>query len=538
MEQYTGKPIVRGIASGKIYCYLKATKAISESTISNPVSEIERLLVAKDRVIDNLKSLYEKTKIEIDEEHAMIFTVHQMILEDEEFLDRIINNINTEHRNAEYAVQEAGGYFSDIFQNMDNIYMRERAADFLAIKELLIGELTENDGSITKINEPCILLADDLTPSDTMQIDKNNLLAIVTIQGSVNSHTAILARMLNLPTLIKTELELSSQYHGQLAIVDSDAGEIYIDPKPEFLDLMQEKQAKYKERWEELKQFIGKEDVLQSGKKVKLYANIAGLDDVNMVIENDGAGIGLFRSEFLFLGKKCMPTEEEQFEYYKSVAQKMQGKEVIIRTLDIGADKQVDYIINKKEDNPALGCRGIRLCLSQPDLFKAQLRAIYRASNFGKISIMFPMIASVDEVHQIKQLLQQVKKELTEEGKQIGKVEIGIMIETPAAAMISDELAKEVDFFSIGTNDLTQYTLAIDRQNSALENYYNPHHKAIMRLIQLTVENGHKEGIWVGICGEVASDLDVLGEFIQMGIDELSVSPMSILEVRKKIRTL
>lgn len=538
MQSYFGKSVLKGIAIGKIYVYQNQMAIPEKKRISNPEAEIERYLKAKEEATKQLDQLYNTTLKEAGEEQALIFDIHKMMLDDGDYNDSIQNIIRDEKVNAEYAVKKTGDDFAAIFSAMDDEYMKARFADILDISRRVIRILMGIVEGGVDSKDPIILLADDLSPSETMQIDKNKILAFVTKNGSANSHTAILARSMNIPSLVKTDVEILKEYHGKSAIVDGYTGNFIIDPDEKTLNEMLEKKNQWISERKALQELKGKENITKDGRKINVYANIGNVDDVDKVLENDAGGIGLFRSEFIYLGRKDYPTEEEQYEIYKEVVSRMNGKKVIIRTLDIGADKQVDYFNLPKEDNPAMGYRAIRICLERVDIFKTQLRAIYRASAFGTVSIMFPMIISLKEILRIKEIVEEVKKELYEEGKAFGDVELGIMIETPAAVMISDELAKEVEFFSIGTNDLTQYTLAIDRQNQSLENYFDSHHKAVMKLIEMTVENGHKEGIWVGICGELASDLTLTKTFIDMGIDELSVSPTYVLGLRKKIREL
>jgi phosphotransferase system enzyme I (PtsI) len=467
----------------------------------------------------------------------MIFQVHQMMLDDLDYVEAITNMITTQNINAEYAVATTGDNFSQMFASMDDDYMRERAADVKDISERVVSILSGSEASGLVTDTPVILASDDLAPSETVQLDKNMVLSFVTQGGSTNSHTAILARTMNIPAIIGLGKDLSEEYEGKLAIVDGATGQVFIEPDGETYTTYQAKQKEYQEKQELLQQLKGQENISLDGQKVKLYANIGNASDIGAVLQNDAAGIGLFRSEFLYLDSDDFPTEEEQFKVYKYVAETMAGKQVIIRTLDIGADKQIDYFNLPKEENPAMGYRAIRICLTQKDIFRTQLRALFRASAYGNIAIMFPMIIALEEVLEIKEIVADVKKELDEEGIPYNKdTQLGIMIETPAAAMISDDLAKEVDFFSVGTNDLTQYTTAVDRQNANLEKFYHPHHKALLRLLKLTADNAHKNGIWIGICGELGADMELTETFLAMGIDELSVSPACILPLRKKIR--
>ncbi len=537
MVKCTGKSVLKGIAIGKIYVYRKKEVSLTLRRTENAEKEQERFKKAVKEAKDQLESLYQNALDSVGKEQAMIFDVHKMMLEDEGYLEDIQNMI-ADRCNAEYAVSEVGKNYSQMFANMDDDYMRARSADVLDVSDRVIQILAGEDEVIVESDEPVILLADDLTPSETVQMDKDKILAFVTVHGSANSHTAILARSMNLPSMVNTNVEMLDEYHGKMAVVDGFTGEFIIDPGEELLQDMVAKKNQWIAEREELRKLIGQDNVTTDGRKVNVYCNIGNVEDVERVLQADAGGIGLFRSEFLYLGRDAYPTEEEQFQSYKAVLEKMNGKKVIIRTLDIGADKKADYFGLDPEENPAMGYRAIRICLDRPEVFRTQLRAIYRASAFGKASIMFPMIISVDEIRQIKEIVEDVKKELIAQNIQIGEVELGIMIETPAAAIISDELAKEVEFFSIGTNDLTQYTLAIDRQNQKLEQICDSHHKAVLKLIQMTVENGHKENIWVGICGELASDTSLTRTFVDMGVDELSVSPTYVLTLRKAIREI
>ena len=533
-----GKSVFSGVAIGKIFVYKKAENTVEKREIADPVAEFERFKAAQAKAITQLQALYEKTCKDIGEEEAMIFEMHQQLLEDLDYVEGIQGIIENDKMNAEYAVFVTCEMMANMFIAMNDEYMSGRAVDVRDVSERVISILNGTQVSAEAMPEPVIILAEDLAPSETVQFDKDKLLAFVTQKGSANSHTAILARMMNLPSLVTTDIELDMEYNGKLAIVDGFTGKIYIEPDEVIMAEMKEKQKRGEERRRMLQTLKGLPTVTKSGKHVHLYANIGGVEDVDSVLENDSEGIGLFRSEFLYLGRNDYPSEEEQFEAYKAVAAKMGGKKVIIRTLDIGADKQADYFNIAKEENPALGFRAIRICLERVDMFKTQLRAIYRASAYGKISIMFPMIISVSEIVRIKGIVEEVKQELREKDIQFGDVELGIMIETPAAVMISDLLAAEVDFFSIGTNDLTQYTLAIDRQNQALDTFYDAHHEAVLRMIQKTIENAHAHGAWCGICGELGADLELTRRFVNMGIDELSVSPPFTLELRQKIREI
>ena len=533
-----GKSVLKGIAIGKIYLYEKQEYVLEQKQVADAEAEVARFEAAKETAIGQLDDLYEKALAEAGEEQAMIFDVHKMMLDDGDYLDAITGLIRSEKVNAEYAVHTTGEQFAAVFASMDDEYMKARSADVKDISGRVIRILAGiGDGSIAS-EEPVILLADDLTPSETVSLDKSKILAFVTRNGSANSHTAILARSMNIPALVQTDVELLKEYHGIDAVVDGLDGKLYLDPEETVLaELVQKKEACGRER-AELEKLIGLDNVTRDGRKINVYANIGSPEDVDKVLLNDAGGIGLFRSEFLYLGREDYPSEEEQFEIYKEVLSRMEGKKVIIRTLDIGADKQVDYFKLPKEENPAMGYRAIRICLDRIDVFKTQLRAIYRASVYGTAAIMFPMIISVKEILRIKEIVEEVKAELTAAGIEIAPVELGIMVETPAAVMISEELAKEVDFFSIGTNDLTQYTLAIDRQNQSLDTIYDSHHPAVLRMIQMTIENGHKGGAWVGICGELGADTTLTKTFVDMGIDELSVSPTYVLGLRKAIREI
>ena len=533
-----GKSVLKGIAIGKIYLYEKQEYVLEQKQVADAEAEVARFEAAKETAIGQLDDLYEKALEEAGEEQAMIFDVHKMMLDDGDYLDAITGLIRSEKVNAEYAVHTTGEQFAAVFASMDDDYMKARSADVKDISGRVIRILAGiGDGSIAS-EEPVILLADDLTPSETVSLDKSKILAFVTRNGSANSHTAILARSMNIPALVQTDVELLKEYHGIDAVVDGLDGKLYLDPEETVLaELVQKKEACGRER-AELEKLIGLDNVTRDGRKINVYANIGSPEDVDKVLLNDAGGIGLFRSEFLYLGREDYPSEEEQFEIYKEVLSRMEGKKVIIRTLDIGADKQVDYFKLPKEENPAMGYRAIRICLDRIDVFKTQLRAIYRASAYGTAAIMFPMIISVKEILRIKEIVEEVKAELTAAGIEIAPVELGIMVETPAAVMISEELAKEVSFFSIGTNDLTQYTLAIDRQNQSLDTIYDSHHPAVLRMIQMTIENGHKGGAWVGICGELGADTTLTKTFVDMGIDELSVSPTYVLGLRKAIREI
>ena len=529
-----GKSVFGGIAIGRLSIYNKKENQVKREKITDVEAEITRFTDAKETAKEQLKGFYEKAVKEVGEVNAAIFEVHQMMLDDLDYVESITNMIRTQEVNAEFAVASTGDNFSKMFAAMDDDYMKERAADVKDISNRVISILQNaENGSVTG-EKPVILLADDLAPSETVQLDKSKVLSFVTRHGSTNSHTAILARTMNIPALIG--IDFSEDVNGKMGIVDGYTGKLYIEPDEETMKKYEAKKAEDENKKRLLLELKGKENVTLDGKKINLYANIGGVADVANALSNDAGGIGLFRSEFLYLESEDYPTEEAQFAAYKTVAENMAGKKVIIRTLDIGADKQVDYFHMEKEENPAMGYRAIRICLDRPEIFKTQLRAIYRASYYGTISIMFPMIISVKEVKRIKEIVAEVKAELTTEGIPFKDCELGIMIETPAAVMISDLLAEEVDFFSIGTNDLTQYTLAIDRQNPKLDSFYDSHHEAILRMLQMVVDNGHKHGCWVGICGELGADTTLTSTFLKMGFDELSVSPARILRVREEIR--
>ena len=536
MEKYTGKSIFKGIAIGKILFYQKGEQPVKRVKIEDTAEQIKRYEDARAKAAEQLQGLYEKALKEVGEANAAVFEVHQMMLEDDDYIDSVVNIIETQQVNAEFAVATTGDNFAKMFAEMEDDYFKARAADVKDISERMVNILSGNESGGAIGDEPVIVVAEDLAPSETVQMDKEKLLAFVTRLGSANSHTAILARTMNIPALI--EVDIKEEWNGKMAVVDGYTGTFYIDPDEDILKKMQEKKEEDIKARELLQELKGKEDVTVDGKHIKLYANIGGVKDVASVLANDAAGIGLFRSEFLYLEADNYPNEEAQFQAYKTVAENMAGKKVIVRTLDIGADKQVDYFNLDHEENPAMGYRAIRICLDKRDIFRTQLRALLRASAYGNIGIMYPMIISVDEVKEIKKIVESIKTELTEKGIEYGEVEQGIMIETPAAVMFSDLLAEEVDFFSIGTNDLTQYTLAIDRQNSKLDNIYDAHHPAVLRMIQKTIENGHKAGCWVGICGELGADMTLTETFLKMGIDELSVSPTFVLPIRKLIREM
>ena len=535
MQIYKGKSVFGGIAIGKISVYKKDEQLVKRVKIEDADAEMERYTAARNIAAAQLQKLYDKALKEVGEANAAIFEVHQMMLEDEDYNESVENIIHSQMVNAEYAVASTADNFAQMFEAMDDDYMRGRAADVRDISERVITVLAGGAGSGIDSDEPVIIAADDLAPSETVQLDKDKVLSFVTAHGSENSHTAILARTMGIPALIGTGIDLDETVDGKLGIVDGTNGVVYVDPDAELLEEMKKKQQEEQEKKRLLQTLKGKENITLDGQKVMLYANVGNIKDLGIALQNDAGGIGLFRSEFIYLGQDHYPTEEEQFQIYKTVAETMAGRRVIIRTLDIGADKQCDYFELDKEDNPAMGLRAIRICLTRPEIFKTQLRALFRASVYGNINIMYPMIISVDEVRQIKAIVEEVKAELAEQGIEYGNPAQGIMIETPASVMMSRELAEEVDFFSIGTNDLTQYTLAIDRQNSKLDKFFDSHHPAVLRMIQMTVENAHKAGIWCGICGELGADQALTKDFLAMGVDELSVSPGSILPLRKII---
>ena len=532
-----GKSVFGGVSIGKIMFYKRNEKVIKRTHVDDVDAEWKRFCDAKDTAVSQLKELYDKAIEDVGEANAMIFEIHQMMLEDLDYLESIENIIRTQEVNAEFAVVTTADNFAQMFAAMDDAYMQGRAADVKDVSERVLDILCGVSGGMKEMTEPCIIAADDLAPSETVQLDKSKVLGFATMYGSSNSHTAILARTMNIPAVIGLGEDLLTKYDGKMAVIDGFTGMLYIDPDEETMKVMEEKRAKDQEQKALLEQLKGKENVTKSGQKINVYANIGNVSDVGAVLKNDAGGIGLFRSEFLYLENSDFPTEEQQFAVYKQVAENMAGKKVIIRTLDIGADKQVDYFGLDKEENPALGYRAIRICLTRKEIFKTQLRALYRAAMFGNISIMFPMIISVAEVHEIKAIIAEVKEELKNEGIPFkDDVELGVMIETPASVMISRELAKEVDFFSVGTNDLTQYTLAIDRQNAKLDKFYDPHHPAVLAMIKMAADNAHAEGAWIGICGELGADLELTEEFLKMGLDELSVSPAMVLPLRKRIR--
>lgn len=536
MKVLEGKAVFPGIAIGKIQVWKEEGDQVKRIHVPDRNQELHRLEEAKEKAVVELKELHRKAEIEAGSSEAEIFEVHQMMLDEGEYIEAIRSRIRTESVNAEYAATAAGEHFADMFRKMDNEYMKERAADILDITRRLVRVLSGEKQNRNIIQEPVILAAQNLSPSDTILLDKSKILAFVLKKGSVNSHTAILARAMNIPALI--QVPFSDDMEGSMAIVDGDKGKLLLDPDQDYLEKYTKEQNAEQEKQKLLNQLKGKATVTKGGRRIKLFANIGSGEDVDAVLNNDGEGIGLFRSEFLYLGKEQLPSEEEQFRIYKDVARRMGDKRVIIRTLDLGADKQAPCFPMDKEENPAMGCRGIRLCLEHPQVFKTQLKAILRAGMYGNLSIMYPMITSIGELGKIREILQTAKQELQEEGKPYKDLEQGIMVETPAAAMISDLLAKNVDFFSIGTNDLTQYTLAMDRQNEKLESFYEPGHEAVLRLIRMVIENAHKTGIWAGICGELGADTRFTEEFVKMGIDELSVSPSRILPLRRLIRSI
>ena len=538
MQSYQGKSVYKGIAMGQVVVLKKNDYQVKRTRIENPEAEIKRVDEALEKSKEQLQKLYDKAVQEVGEASAAIFEVHQMMLEDDDYLEAIQNTIRTEQINAEYAVAATGDNFAEMFASMDDDYMKARSADIKDISERLVRNLSGQDDADLSSIEPSIIVADDLSPSETVQMDKDKILAFVTVHGSTNSHTAILARMMNIPALIGVDMNLEEIHTGMEAVVDGFQGTVIFEPDETVKAQTTEKMAEEAEKLRLLQELKGKENVTLDGHKINIYANIGSVGDIGYVMENDAGGIGLFRSEFLYLGRNDFPTEEEQFQAYKQAVQMMAGKKVIIRTLDIGADKQVDYFNLGNEDNPAMGYRAIRICLKQPEIFKTQLRALLRAAIYGNLSIMYPMITSTEEVKKIYEIVAEVEEELKAQEIQYKIPEQGIMIETPAAAIISDRLAEMVDFFSIGTNDLTQYTLAIDRQNEKLDEFYNPHHEALLRMIQMVVDNAHKCGKWAGICGELGADTTLTEEFVRMGLDELSVAPSMVLKLRKIVREM
>lgn len=534
-----GKSVFHDVCIGKIVFYKRSERTIKRYKVEDTESELKRFHEAKETALSQLQELYDKAVADVGEANAAIFEIHQMMLEDLDYIESIENIITSQQVNLEYAIGATSDNFSAMFLAMDDAYMQGRAADVKDVSERLLTVLGGEAASLNELKEPSIIAADDLVPSETVQLDKNKVLGFIMQNGSTNSHTAILARSMGIPAIVGLGEKLSDDFSGKTAIIDGFDGTVYIEPDEETDRRMQEKMKQSREHKEILKELKGKENITKDGRTIKIFANIGKTADLANVMANDAGGIGLFRSEFLYLENDDYPTEEQQFAAYKQAAETLAGKTVVIRTLDIGADKQADYFHLDKEENPALGYRAIRICLTRKEIFKTQLRALYRASMFGNIAIMYPMITSVDEVLRIKEIEKEVKEELAKEGIPFKEdVETGIMIETPAAALISDELAKKVDFFSVGTNDLTQYTLAIDRQNQKLDQFYNPHHKAILKLIRMAADNIHAEGKWIGICGELGADTALTEEFLRMGIDELSVSPSMVLEVRKKVREL
>lgn len=545
MIQYSGKTVCGGIAIGKLHIIAKTKPSIEKYKVEDSSREIRRLEAAMEEAKAQLADLYEKAAAEVGEAEAAIFEVHQMLIDDNRYLGSIQNIIMEQQVNAEYAVSVTADELEEMFAAAGDAYMRERAADVKDISEriiriLVLGdrEALSNETDRKRACDPVIILADDLTPSETVQLDKNLVLSFVTVRGSANSHSAILARTMNIPALIGVNIEIIPDLESKTAIVDAIAGKLYIEPDEEMLKEMQKRREEYLEKQRHFHELKGRESVTKDGQAVSLCANIGNISDLEQVIQNDAEGIGLFRSEFIYLESSTFPTEEEQFRIYRQAAETMAGKRVIIRTLDIGADKQADYFGLEKEENPAMGLRAIRICLTRPEIFKAQLRAIYRASKYGNLAVMYPMITSLEEVKKIKEISAQVKAELDREGIPYNDIEDGIMIETPAAVMISDMLAKEINFFSIGTNDLSQYTMAIDRQNPGLSDFFDPHHEAVFRMIEMVCKNAHAENIWVGICGELGADPDLTERFLRMGVDELSVSPSYVLPLRDRIRSL
>lgn len=535
MKEYKGKSVFGGIAIGRIKVYNKSEQQVKRVHIDDTEHEKKRYYAAVDKAARQLQELYDKAVKEVGEANAAIFEMHQIMLTDDDYKESVENIIESQHVNAEYAVAQTGDNYAAMFAAMEDEYMRGRSADVKDISERLINILSGFNASSMVSDEPVIIVAEDLAPSETVQLDKDKILSFVSVKGSVNSHTAILARTMGIPALIGTPVIPDNDIDGKMGIVDGNSGCLYVDPDNEKLGYYRKKQDEQLKQKELLQLLKGREDITIDGRKIKLYANIGNVKDVMTVKANDAAGIGLFRSEFIYLERDTFPTEEEQFNIYRIVAENMAGKPVIIRTLDIGADKQCDYFIMDKEDNPALGMRAIRICLTRTEIFKTQLRALYRASAYGNINIMYPMIANMWEIDRIKEIEKEVRDELKQQGIDIGDVQTGIMIETPAAVMLSDELAEKVDFFSIGTNDLTQYTLAVDRQNPKLDCFFDPHHPAVLKMIKMVVDNAHKAGIWAGICGELGADASLTREFLKMGVDELSVSPGRILPIRKII---
>ena len=538
MQYFQGKSVYKGIVMGPVAVLKKNDYQVKRARIEDPEAEVKRVKEAVEVSKKQLGRLYDKAVREVGEASAAIFEVHQMMLEDEDYLESMENMIRIELVNAEYAAAATGDNFAEMFAAMDDEYMKARSADVKDISERLVRNLSgEGDNDLSSM-EPSIIVADDLSPSETVQMDKEKILAFVTVHGSTNSHTAILARMMNIPALIGVPMDLNSLKTGMMAVVDGFSGQVIFEPEEDVQKETEKRMQEEAEKQKLLEELKGKENITPDGRKINIYANIGSVGDLGYAMENDAGGIGLFRSEFLYLGRNDFPTEEEQFQAYKQAVQTMAGKKVIIRTLDIGADKQVEYFNLGKEENPALGYRAIRICLKQPEIFKAQLRALFRAAVYGNLSVMYPMITSTEEVEKIYAIVAEVEEELKKQEVQYKIPEQGIMIETPAAVMISDRLAEMVDFFSIGTNDLTQYTLAIDRQNEQLDDFYNPHHEAVLRMIRMVVENAHKCGKWAGICGELGADLTLTEQFVRMGVDELSVAPSMILKLRKVVREM
>ena len=538
MQYFQGKSVYKGIVMGPVAVLKKNDYQVKRARIEDPEAEVKRVKEAVEVSKKQLGRLYDKAVREVGEASAAIFEVHQMMLEDEDYLESMENMIRIELVNAEYAAAATGDNFAEMFAAMDDEYMKARSADVKDISERLVRNLSgEGDNDLSSM-EPSIIVADDLSPSETVQMDKKKILAFVTVHGSTNSHTAILARMMNIPALIGVPMDLNGLKTGMTAVVDGFSGQVIFEPEEDVQKETEKRMQEEAEKQKLLEELKGKENITPDGRKINIYANIGSVGDLGYVMENDAGGIGLFRSEFLYLGRNDFPTEEEQFQAYKQAVQTMAGKKVIIRTLDIGADKQVEYFNLGKEENPALGYRAIRICLKQPEIFKAQLRALFRAAVYGNLSVMYPMITSTEEVEKIYAIVAEVEEELKKQEVQYKIPEQGIMIETPAAVMISDRLAEMVDFFSIGTNDLTQYTLAIDRQNEQLDDFYNPHHEAVLRMIRMVVENAHKCGKWAGICGELGADLTLTEQFVRMGVDELSVAPSMILKLRKIVREM
>lgn len=537
MDKYVGKSVMRGIAIGRVYLYKKVDIQVTDEKVADAAAEKERFLEAVDRAKAQLTRLYDEALQNVGEDHAAIFDVHKMLLEDEDYLETAAGEIESGY-NAVYAVNHAGTQFAELFASMDDEYMRGRAADIRDISQRVIRILLDLPEEEINSEEPVVLVAEDLTPSETVKLDKKKILGFVTVKGSANSHTAILARSMNLPALVNVDIALSDELHGKTCVVDGFESEFVVEPEEEILSRKVVRKNQWVADLEALEKLKGQDNITKSGKRIDIFANIGNVEDADAACAADAGGIGLFRSEFLYLGRETFPSEEEQYKSYKAVLEKMEGKKVVIRTMDIGADKKVDYFGLEPEENPALGYRAIRICLDREEIFITQLKALYRAAVHGKLAIMFPMIVSVDEVQRIKQIVEMVKEDLAKDGFSVGEAELGIMIETPAAAVISDKLAKEVDFFSIGTNDLTQYTLAVDRQNQKLEGICDTHHEALLRLIEMTVKNAHEAGIWVGICGELGADTELTEWFLKIGVDELSVAASAVLKVRRAVREL